>query len=257
MKMRKFTDFETPPVTVMIQEATLSAVVGVVEKTKKLGAEAFCLIINELEEKYRTANAYKEIFDAMGNCPCYIANYTMNLNEGKSDEYCLSQALVALECGAALFDVPGDAFCKSENEITYNETAIKKQTELIDYVHSMGKEVIMSSHTNKFLKSDDVLAIAKEHIKRGADIAKIVTNADTAEELTENYKISVLLKQKLSYPHLFLCNGLECRRHRLLSPILGSCMNLCLPSQDLAKSQPSINKTMEFMHQFDALNERF
>ena len=44
----------------------------------------------------------------------------------------------------------------------------------------------MSSHVLKFIKTDEVLEIAREQRRRGADIAKIVTAADTESELLEN-----------------------------------------------------------------------
>lgn len=257
MKVRKFTEFEHPPLTVMIQEKTPDSIINIVKKAKNDGAQAFCLLINEIEEQYRKENIYREIFDVMGNCPAYIANYTWGINADKSDEYCIEQALIALECGAVLFDVPGDCFCKSENEITYDDIAIQKQKDLIEYIHSTGKEVIMSSHTKKYLKAEDVLNIAQAHRERKADISKIVTNADTADELIENYKISVLLMQEYNYPHLFLCNGKECKKHRLLSPVLGSCISLCIPDKDLTKSQPSINKMKNFISCLENLDISF
>lgn len=257
MAVNKFTDFKRPPLTVMIQEKTPDKIIEIVTKTKKEGAEAFCFLINDMEEQYRKEHIYREIFDAMGNCPAYIANYNWGINAEKSYEYCMEQALVALESGAALFDVPGDCFCASENEITYNDEAVAKQKKLIDHIHSMGKEVIMSSHTKKFLKSEDVLRIAQAHKARKADISKIVANADTKEELTENHKISVLLKQEFNYPHLFLCNGKECKEHRLLSPILGSCMILCLPQETLTKSQPSLKKMRSFIENFENMDKSF
>jgi len=255
--IKKFTEFEKAPLTIMIQENNPNNVIKIVEEAKKEGAEAFCFLINDMEEQYRKESIYREIFDAMGNCPAYIANYTWGINADKSDEYCIEQALIALECGAVLFDVPGDCFCKSENEITYDERAVQKQKELINYIHSTGKEVIMSSHTKKFLQVKDVYSIAESHKERNADISKIVTNADTLEELTENYKISVLLKQDFKHDHLFLCNGKECKSHRLLSPILGSCINLCLLNEDLTKSQPSLAKMKTFISNFDDMDNCF
>ena len=38
----------------------------------------------------------------------------------------------------------------------------------------MGKEVLMSSHINKFSSKEEVFKVVNEHKKRGADISKIV-----------------------------------------------------------------------------------
>ncbi len=45
----------------------------------------------------------------------------------------------------------------------------------------MGAEVLMSSHTFKFMKTDEVLRIVTAQQERGADVAKIVTAANSEE----------------------------------------------------------------------------
>lgn len=257
MRIQKFTEFTQPPLTVMIRQSHPDAILRDVLKTKEQGAEAYCLLINELDEPYRTRSVYREIFDAMGDCPAYIANYPWGKNADKSDEYCLSQAAEALECGAVLMDIPGDSFCRSENEITYDEHAVQKQMQWIRQIHAAEKEVIMSSHTRKFLVLEDVFRIAEAQKERGADIAKIVTNADTPAELAENLKISACLKQNFPHPHLFICNGRECKTHRLLSSVLGSCFTLCLADSDATKSQPSLEKMKNFRDHFRDMDKYF
>ena len=71
----------------------------------------------------------------------------------------------------------------------------------------------------------DHAALAQQ--ARGADIAKIVTFANSEAEEMENLRITTLLKQELKIPFLFLSGG-ECHRHRRLGGILGNCMVLCV-----------------------------
>ena len=247
MKARSFLDFTRPPLTVLIEKETPQEVLETIEKSRAAGADAFCFLINNMKDCYRTESIFKEIFHAMGDLPAYIANYTSGTNAEKTDEYCLDQAMLALECGASLFDLPGDSFCKSPDEITYDETAVYKQKEIIQQVHAMGKDVLISSHTKRYLEPEEVLKIAFAQKQRGADISKIVTSADTTHELLENCKISILLKQQLNIPHLFLCNGEQCKNHRLINPILGSCLCLCLLEPNPHRSQPSLETMQQFL----------
>ena len=89
----------------------------------------------------------------------------------------------------------------------------------------------MSSHVYKYTPAERVLEIALEHQRRGADICKIVTGAETMEEQLENLKIINMLKEKLDIPFLFLCCG-ECKILRRISGEIGNCMYLCVPEYD-------------------------
>ena len=89
----------------------------------------------------------------------------------------------------------------------------------------------MSSHVLKFTPAERVLEIAMEHQRRGADICKIVTGADTMEQQLENLKIIHMLKEKLKIRFLFLSGG-ECRILRRIGGELGCCMYLCVAEHD-------------------------
>ena len=106
--------------------------------------------------------------------------------------------------GADLCDMMGDYFDPQPGEMTYNETAVKKQKTLIERLHEKGASVLMSSHILKFTPADKVLKIALEHQRRGADISKIVVGAENREQELENLRIINLLKEKLDIPFLFL-----------------------------------------------------
>ena len=95
----------------------------------------------------------------------------------------------------------------------------------------------MSSHLYKFAPAERVLEIAKEQKRRGADIIKIVTGADTMEQQLENLRITNLLKQELNAPFLFLSGG-ESKLHRRLGITLGCCMGLCVYEHDALSHPP-------------------
>ena len=90
--------------------------------------------------------------------------------------------LEAADCGADLCDMMGDYFDRQPDEMTYNETAVAKQRDLIDKLHKRGAKVLMSTHIKVFTPADEVLKIALSHQSRGADISKIVVGAENTEQ---------------------------------------------------------------------------
>ena len=102
--------------------------------------------------------------------------------------------------------IPQD-FKKLKTQVVVDKTAIKKQMDFIDKVHKLGGEVLMSSHVKEFRSPERVLEIALEQQRRGADIVKIVTGANTQQEEVINLDICRLLKQELKVPFLFLSGG--------------------------------------------------
>ena len=218
-----------------------------------LGAEAFGLQVESLLPEYQTPEVIQRLLREMKGKPCYVTNYRMDRNQGKSDEE-LAQGIVALaENGATLCDVMGDLYCKHPDELTEDTEAVEKQMQLIDKLHEMGAEVLMSSHLYRFTPAERVLEIALEQKRRGADIIKIVTGADTMEQQIENLRITDLLKRKLGAPFLFLSCGVS-SLHRRLGMNLGCCMSLCVyehdalstAAQPLLSTMKTIKDTIDF-----------
>lgn len=218
-------------ITSMVQADNPDRIRYLMDKSAKQGAEAFGMQFEQMKAEYRTPEVYKSLFKYAKGKPVYVTNYRSRQNEGKSDEILAEELLELAENGATLCDVMGDYFDKHPGELTMNEDAIKKQIELIDKLHLKGAEVLMSSHIYTYTPAERVLEIALEHQKRGADIAKIVTGAETMEEQIENLKIINLLKEKLKIPFLFLCGG-ECKILRKIGGEIGCCMYLCVSEHD-------------------------
>ena len=197
------------------------------------GCDSFGMQIDRLPRELRTEANMKSIYKAMGNRPIYITNYRNGCNENKiPDDQLAEELLTYLSWGATLADVMGDYFCPSKDEITYDEIAVEKQKALIDRIHSMGKEVLMSSHTHRFMTAEEVLELAKAHQARGADISKIVVKGNTEAEEMENLRITTLLKKELNIPFLFLSGGPHCKIHRTIGPMLGCNMWLTTQKHD-------------------------
>jgi 3-dehydroquinate dehydratase len=239
MMKKSFLNQSKPLLTVMLQCETPEVAIGRIRNANGLGADAYGLQVESLKPGYHNQDTYKRIFAEMKDRPCYVTNYRMANNSGKTDEELAVGLLELVGCGATLIDVMGDMFCKHPEELTDNEDAIKKQIELIEKIHSAGAEVLMSSHLYKYTPAERVLEIAFEQKRRGADVIKIVTGAQTMQQQIENLRITDLLKRKLGAPFLFLSGG-ECSLHRRLGIKLGCCMSLCVYEHDARStaSQP-------------------
>jgi len=223
-----FLSYEKPLLTVMIKQTqNPDNIIAEIKRAHAVEAEAFGIQTEALPREYHTEKIFKEIFAECGDKPLYVTNYKLSKNENLSYDEIGDELVSYAKWGATLCDVMGDMYCKSADELTYNDQAIEKQMRLIDRIHECGGEVVMSSHTNRFMTADEVLKMALEHRSRGADISKIVAHADNMEQQIENLRITNILKEELGIPFLFLSGG-ECRIHRKIGIKLGCCMCLCV-----------------------------
>lgn len=218
--MNTFLKSDRPLITPLLASTEESSLLKEISDSLAQGADAFGLQIERLPKGLRSEKKMKNFFAAMQGKPIYVTCYPRGDVIEETDEERAETLINALKWGATLADVRGDLFCHCDGEMTYDRDAVEKQKELIRRIHNMGKEALISSHiiyngVFRFLTKEEVLSIALEQQSRGADIAKIVTKADTEEELLENFEAITLLKRKVGIPVLFLCNGEKCLRHRL------------------------------------------
>lgn len=238
--------------TVMVQADNPDRIKELIDKSVPEGAEAFGMQFEQMKSEYRTKEVYKDLFAYAKDKPVYVTNYRHTSNEGKTDDMLAEELVEFADCGADLCDVMGDYFDRQPDEVAVDKAAIEKQKELISKIHDKGAKVLMSSHVLKYIPAERVLEIALEHQKRGADICKIVTGADTMEQQIENLKIINMLKENLKIPFLFLCGG-ECGILRRIGGELGCCMYLCVheydalatPQQPLLRDVKIIRDTIE------------
>ena len=229
---KSFLNSNTQFIMEMIQAPTAENAISKIRNAITDGATAIGFQMGYLEKQYRTEKVLRSIFAEAGDKPIYFTNYRTHLNVGTSDEELMDGLIFGLKCGATLIDVMGDAFNPSPEELTTDKNAIAKQMKFIDKVHSLGGEVLISSHVRQFRNANRVLEIALEHQRRGADFVKIVTGANTQEEEIKNLEICRLLKQELKVPFLFLSSGSYTYLHRMIGPALGVSMWLCFREYD-------------------------
>ncbi|MBE6689446.1 MAG: type I 3-dehydroquinate dehydratase [Ruminococcaceae bacterium] len=223
-----FLNYEKPLLTAMIQYLTPEECILKIKASLADGAEAIGIQLDKLKKEYQTPEYFKMIFDSCEGKPIYVTSYRYGNDETETDEQRAENLLMALDCGATMCDVMGDMFDPSpQYELTLEPEAVKKQTELIDEIHRRGGEVLISSHTYKSISLDECIMIAKEQIKRGADIIKIVNHANTADEVPKYIdaiqKITAMTDRKL----LFLVSG-KGEIIRYIGPNFGVCMYLCV-----------------------------
>ena len=239
---KTFLNHSYPMLTVMLQCKTPETAIGRIRNANCLGADAYGLQVETLMPEFQNPDTYKKIFTEMQGRPCYVTNYRYAFNQNLTDDELADGIISLAENGATLCDVMGDLFCKHPEELTDNDEAIQKQMQLIERLHSLDAEVLMSSHLYKFAPAEKVLEIAFEQKRRGADIIKIVTAANTMEQQIENLRITNLLKQELGAPFLFLSGGVS-SLHRRLGIKLGCSMALCVYEHDALStaSQPLLS----------------
>ena len=222
---------EKPLLTVMVQTPEADKAIDTIRKAIPAGAEAFGLQTCKLKPEYCNEYTYRRIFAAAEGRPVYVTSYRAGYQKELSDDTLADKLLLLAHSGASLVDVMGDLFDRRPEELTIEPDAVDRQKKLIDQIHDAGAQVLMSSHLYHFAPAERVLEIALAQQARGVDVVKIVTGAESMEQQIENLKITTMLKQELKVPFLFLSAG-QSRLHRLVGPVLGSCMYLCVYEHD-------------------------
>ena len=92
---------------------------------------------------------------------------------------------------------------------------------MIEKVHSMGAEVLLSCHPGIPMNCEQVVDLALFLEKRNPDVIKIVTAATNENELLESFKTMVALKKELKTPVSYHANGKAGSLSRIINPILG------------------------------------
>lgn len=249
-----FLGSDKPLKTAMIQVKTADEAIAAIESGLKQGADAFgwqleCLNADQINQK-----TLENVFSAGCGMPFYVTNYKWASGGDKPEEQYFDELLLALKCGATLIDMPGDSFSPAPDQLTYDQQAIRKQIEFSQKVDDLGGELLISSHVPDFRSEDYVLGMAFEQKRRGADIAKIVTFSHDDEQLTDNLKTTVRLRETLGIPFLFLSGGEKCRLHRLAGPLLGACMWLCVAYRApiTTPPQPLLSDVNEFVRIYES-----
>ena len=223
---------------------------ALIRRSAANGAQGIALQLMEMPRELRTRDNYRKLMDAAPELPFMFISYRSDKSfpDDAERQQCL---LLAAESGAEVIDVMGDLYSPAPFELTFDPAAVARQKELIQQIHDLGAKVVMSSHTKQARKAEEILAHLREQASRGADILKIVTQADTEEELTEAFRTTMLLKRALNKPFIQLCGGKFARPHRYLGPKFGSAVAFATPEEKPGAVQPSIRQLRTVLDTID------
>ena len=238
----------------VIKEKTARGAVGAIKNSSLAGVRGFDFHLAPLRPEEITVENLRQVFEATSK-PILVLHYNKDyeLKElGYTDEQRTEQMLTAVEAGAACVDMQGYTFYGSTmtrptlrpeyrgehmsffdaqpEEVCLCPEVIEKQKAFIERVHSMGAEVLLSTHFNCFLNCEQILDLIDFLKERKPDIIKLVgVNCDTDDDLLEYFKTLVEIKKrytdiKVSYH----CCGKKGRLTRALGPLFGSYMMFCI-----------------------------
>lgn len=182
--------------------------------------------------------------------PVLALNYNVTCSQqeaGFSEEERVESFLRAVKAGAAGVDIQGytyhlpskQGYCGKDpdqyvftkgkpREVVTDEKIIARQCELIDRVHAMGAEVLLSCHPGIMMRCEEVVELALFFEKRSPDIIKIVTRAETQDDLAESIRTMTVLKKEVKTPVAYHSCGEAGLLSRIVNPLLGGHIAFCV-----------------------------
>ena len=242
---QKLSELRAPAVAGVIREKTIRAAIAEIKNCTYDGADMIDLHLSCLEQC--DIESLRQVINAT-NLPILALNYNRTYewaDRGLTEQERMASFLCAVEAGAAGVDMQGYSFQpESKNgfvgedkysftkgnpkEIVTDPAVIEKQCRFIERVHSMGAEVLLSCHPGIPMNAEQVVALARFLEERGPDIIKIVTRADTEEDLAESIRAMLLLKKEIKTPVSYHTNGKAGTLSRIINPLLGGQIAFCV-----------------------------
>lgn len=241
----KLSQIPAPAVAGCVREQTVKAAIAEVKNCYYSGADMIDLHMSCLEDT--SVEALKKII-AASPLPVLALNYDQSYNWtriGQTEEARIETFLRAIEAGAAGIDMQGYTFHipsrsafhgedkysftkDGPKEVVTDPAIIEKQCALMEQVHTLGAEVLLSCHPGVPMNAQQVLELAKFLEQRGPDIIKIVTSAKTKEDCDEAVHAMALLKRELNTPIAYHANGKAGIPTRILNPLRGGQIAFCI-----------------------------
>lgn len=273
MKNVKFSESGKPIIIGVVKEPTADAAISTIKNCEKEGATAFDLHVSLLEGKEREPESLARIFTECDS-PILAVHYN-NLPKGitqkNTSEERMAELVRAVEVGAAGIDMQGYTFCKepratlvgkdekkypfvtaNPKEVVLDDAVITRQRQIIDRVHALGGEVLMSTHTGVYLNTEQIVSLALEIEKREVDIIKLVTPVNTKEEVVEALGSIIELQKNIKNAKIhFHCSGRLGRITRYIAPYFDSAIVFATDyyNDRADKEQLLIGKFLDFYEQ--------
>lgn len=242
---KKISTLLSPALAGVVRENNKRAAIAEIKNCFCHGADMIDLHMSCLDNS--DVESLREII-ASTPLPVLALNYNMDANWkplGLSEEERTENFKRAVEAGAAGVDIQGytfhspskTEFCGEDKysftkvkpfEVVTDEAVISKQSEFIEWVHGHGAEVLLSCHPGKVMNTEQIVDLALFLEKRGPDVIKIVSFADTEDDLVESFvtmkELKKNVKTKVSFHVAGKCGDLS----RIINPMLGSHMIFCV-----------------------------
>ena len=242
---QKLSQLNAPAIAGVIRERSVRGAIAEIKNCTIDGADMIDLHMSCLEAT--DVESLKKIISS-STLPVLALNYNNTYewgDAGFSEDARVESFLLAVEAGAAgvdlqgyTFDLPSKkGFCGEDKysftkgnpkEIVTDDEIIAKQCALIEKVHSMGAEVLLSCHPGIAMTAEQVVDLAHFLEKRNPDIIKIVTKAENEDDLAESIRTMLLLKKEVKTPVSYHANGKAGMLSRIINPLLGGQIAFCV-----------------------------
>lgn len=239
----KLSQIPSPALAGVVREKTTKEAIAEIVNCTYDGADIIDLHLSMLEDRDCVGKVV-----ASSRIPILALNYNLTYtggNAGFDEDERIQTLLNAVEAGAAGIDMQGysfhlpskSSFCGEDKysftkgnpkEIVTDSTVIDRQCEIIERVHEMGAEVLLSCHPGIPMDSRQVVDLALFLEKRNPDIIKIVTVATNEDELIESFKTMSLLKREVKTTISYHASGKGGALSRIVNPMLGGHMIFCV-----------------------------
>ena len=243
--MKKITTVRTPALAGVVREANELSAIAEIKNCYFDGADMIDLHMSFLESS--DVEVLKRIVDSTP-LPILALNYNLDARLqplNLTEEERVASFKRAIEAGAAGIDMQGYTFHAESKtqylgdeghsfasvkpcEVVTDSAIIDKQCELIEWVHGHGAEVLLSCHPARVMSCEQVVDLALFLEKRNPDVIKLVTFAETDEELIEAFKTMKALKKEVKTAVSFHAGGAKGDLSRIINPILGGHMIFCV-----------------------------
>ena len=254
----KLSQLPSPALAGVVRETTVRGAIAEIKNCMYDGATMIDLHMSCLENA--DSASLKQIIQS-SKLPVLALNYNNTYEwtaAGYTEDARVESFLRAVEAGAAGIDMQGytfhlpskSGFCGEDKysftkgnpkEIVTDEVIISKQCELIDKVHAMGSEVLLSCHPGIPMNCEQVVELALFFEKRNPDIIKIVTKAENEDDLVESIRTMLMLKKEVKTPVAYHANGTMGVASRIINPLLGGQIAFCVDSYNEGSTMEQID----------------
>lgn len=249
MSTQSFTKQESPLLVGVVREKTERAAIAAIRNCEYHGATGIDLHLSCLEREFQTEECFARII-SQTRLPIMALNYnqTYDYQQFDTDEESRIEMLkmfvraggAAVDMQGYSYDLPSKLAFRQEfahmpysfirdnpKEIVVDPAVIEKQKSLIEWVHSMGSEVVISTHPWVPMNCEQVVDLARFLEERNPDGIKIVTPCENDDQLAEAFKTMLMLKKEVKATVHFHCCGKAGSLSRIINPILGGYLIFC------------------------------